>query len=441
MASARRRIGVGCAGLLAALGISFLVLLYWRARVDRQLDAAWRQRLGGESFLERYPATEDNGTVLALGRLGAEIGIDFAPSGAAGPIVRPAAEAAARYASVSEALRRFNHSLLQAEEAPAAAPSPELVAFAASVRPGVDRIVQLLLREPKPDWRRDLALGVEQPIPNWLGPLGLNRLLVLEARLRLEEGKRDEADSILEAGWRLTEAVRANSPLLISQLIGQAMLRSELALLREGGGAPRSASWASLWRPRLAGLDLGRKTLIALQAECFGSYQAARREWPLGRETRSPVPRWVVRWALWDYSRRCHRAFADLETRDVRTFDADAFFEELKEKYIPRWHTVGRLLLPNFLDAWPKAVRRELEAELTALVLEEGDRLARGGPGRGGDRRPSRVRGLSWVYAETPEAVTIGLDGDLRQKDSTQVIRRYSLRKAPSPELARPPDL
>lgn len=92
-------------------------------------------------------------------------------------------------------------------------------------------------------------------------------------------------------------------------------------------------------------------------------------------------------------------------------------------------------MVPNFLDVWPKAGRRELEAELTARVLEERLRLAEGRPRIGGDRKPACVRGLSWLYTETPAAVEIRLDGDLHEKDEKPWPLRFQVRKVP---LAKP---
>jgi hypothetical protein len=76
--------------------IGILVLMGWKASVDRRLDAGWRRSLGGASFLERYPATPDNATVRDLETLSAAIGIDMAPVETPGS-VHPAPEAAKRF--------------------------------------------------------------------------------------------------------------------------------------------------------------------------------------------------------------------------------------------------------------------------------------------------------------------------------------------------------
>jgi hypothetical protein len=136
----------------------------------------------------------------------------------------------------------------------------------------------------------------------------------------------------------------------------------------------------------------------------------------------------LARWAIWDYARRLSDILDDLPRQDVRTFDPDAFNRE-KLKSIPRWQTVARLMLPNFWDSWPKSAHVELEAELTALILEERDRLAKGGPPRPAKRRPSRIKGLSWVYEDLPGGTAVHLDGDLRYQETKPVALRFTVRR------------
>lgn len=323
MVSIRRKLGIGCAGLLALLVIALGALLLWRSNVDRKLDAAWRRALGGASFPERFRKTGDNATVLELERLGAEIGIDMAPhppekwKGR----VRPSPGQAARFRAVSGTVK--NSVFLPFE--PEVAPPGEVAAFLVSVRPALERTVQLLVHGEKPVWHRDLSRGFDVQIPNWLGPLQLQRLLLLEARERLRGGEAERVPEVLEATWRLYEAVRDEDPLIVTQLIAQILLKLQQPVLRE---LPATPALVSRWRPRLTGLDLRERSVLALQAECFGAHSAATSDRPLGGENLGLVPVWFGRWMIWDYSRRCQGMFARLAGRDVRTYDAEAFFQE-----------------------------------------------------------------------------------------------------------------
>ncbi len=63
------------------------------------------------------------------------------------------------------------------------------------------------------------------------------------------------------------------------------------------------------------------------------------------------------------------------------------------------------------------------------LVFAERERLAAGLPRPAVGRRPSRIKGLSWIYEETPEALTLHLDGELKNPEKKPVPLRFTLRK------------
>ncbi|HSS76034.1 MAG TPA: hypothetical protein VLV54_04740 [Thermoanaerobaculia bacterium] len=131
---------------------------------------------------------------------------------------------------------------------------------------------------------------------------------------------------------------------------------------------------------------------------------------------------------VWDYARRLSAMVEELPRRDVRSFDPDAFEREQRAA-IPRWQVLARTLLPNFWDTWPRSAHVELEAELTALVLEERERLAAGGPPRSTDRRPSRIKGLSWIYEDVAGGTIVHLDGDLKYQEPRPVPLRFTVRR------------
>lgn len=415
----RLLLAAACLLVLAGL-IGFLGLKTWRASVDRQLDANWRRWLGGPSFLERYPDTADNVTVHDLEALGAEIGIDMAPVKTPGRI-HPTPEAAKRFDAVKPPLKEFREAARRSTDDTLAPPPPELVAFLDSVRPGLDAIRARLEQGPPPVWARDLHAGMDDNIPNYLGPLLLQRLLILDASQQIRAGREARAAEILEASWRFHQAIADNNPGLVSQLIAQGMIRLEQPVLRSFSRAPAG------WPARLLRLDLQSRMLLGLQFEAFKAHRTSTLDRPIPKVT-WPKEQGLLRWMVWDYARRFSAIVDDLPRRDVRSFDPDAFFRECETAY-PRWQIVGRLLIPNFLDAWPLSAHAELEAELTALVLEERERLAAGGPPRPSNRRPSRIKGLSWIYEDSPGATTIHLDGELHYPGPNAAPLRFTVRR------------
>lgn len=422
---ARRR---GClrrllaaAGLLALASLAgLLALKTWRASVDRKLDANWRRSLGGASFLERYPDVQDNATVRDLEKLGAAIGIDMAPSDTPGR-VHPASEAAKRFEAIKEPLKNFLSTNERSTDGTFKPPSPELVAFLESVRPDLDAIRARLAEGPPPVWARDLSAGWGTNLPNYLGPLMLQRLLLLDASQRLQTGHASEAIQILETSWRLNEAMADNNPTLVCQLITLAVIRLQQPVLRSFPQAPAG------WPERLRHLDLQSRILRAFRCEAFSIHRTAS----LDRPVPGGWPGWTepfLHWMLWDSIRHISPIIEDLSRRDVRSFDAEAFEREQKAT-IPRWQIAAHSAFPSYWDTWPRSAHAELEAELTALILEERERLAAGGPPRPFHQQPSRVKGLSWIYEDLPEATTLHLDGDLVYQDQRPVPLRFTVRK------------
>lgn len=419
-----RRSLLALALLAVVAGAASLAFAQWKAGVDRDLDAAWRRSLGGRSFLERYPKTGDNATVRELEELGASIGIDLAPAEVKGRS-RPAPEQARRFAAVKTPLRDLLDPAAQPEDGTLAAPPPAVAQYLDFARPTLLRIIEVLRRDPPPIWERDLGRGFEAKIPNLLGVLQVQKLLVLEAREQLRNGRREPALGVLEASWRYNEAVRENGPSLIHQLIANAVVKLQQPVLRN---LPAPSAASALWRSRLEGIDPVAHVLTGLHAEAFISHHVSTLDRPLGGQGGELANGVWMRLLIWDHARRFEAMVQELARRDVRSFDPAAFHRE-QEKRVPRWNLVSRILLPNFWDAWGKAARVELSADLTARILEERGRLATGAPQQAA-RRPSRVPGLSWIYEQTPEGTRIRLDGDLTYRELKPVPLRFLVRAA-----------
>ncbi|HEX4964511.1 MAG TPA: hypothetical protein VF173_27090 [Thermoanaerobaculia bacterium] len=409
-------------GVFALLGLAVAIgWPVWKGAVDRRLDATWRKSLGGPSFLERYPATGYNSTVRDLDGLSAAIGIDMTSPETPGR-TQPTAQAAARFAAVKKPLGE----LLDASKCPTdgslAPPAPALAAFLEAARPGLNAIRARLAQGPPPVWERDLSPGFETKIPNYLGVMMLQKLLLLDAHEQLRSGREAQAREILETSWQLNQALADSHPCLVTQLVAQGVLRWQQPILRSFAVPPAG------WRARLEGLDLQSRIFTGLQFEAFSAHRSAVLGRPLGGEDSGAFPKPLLSWMVWDYSRRFVASIEEMRRQDVRSFDPDEFVREWMRS-VPRWQFAARLLLPNFMDAWPRSVHKELEAELTTLVFAERERLAAGRPRPAIDRRPSRVKGLSWIYEETPETLTLHCDGELKSPETKAVPLRFTLRK------------
>lgn len=417
--------------LLAAIGILALVFYARSARHQAEVERSWVALLGGKSFLERYPATATNVTALRLEALAERLGVDLAQPSVGD---RLQGEEAARFKEIGDSLKEHSRRIAHHEGGPLPALPPELAAFLAAARAPLAETVTLLLASEAPAWERDLTRGAQAPLPNLLGILHLQRLLLVRAAEQARAGDEEAALHTLDASWRLNEAV-FEGPSLIEQLIAQGALDGQLPLLGGLCSPPR------IWAERLAGLELRPRALVALYAEGFWIEQTASLPQPLAPqfpqkpgEEEPEVPSFLlplVRWGMRDHVWRWNAMLEKLPRQDVRTLNSQAFFQAEFAR-VPRWQIVSRLLMPNFLDVWTRTVRRELAVERTALVLEERARIGARRPAAS-ERRPSLVSGLDWLIERTTEGATIRLDGDLADPGKDPTPLRYALSSADCP--------
>src|SRR5206468_10461070 len=126
-----------------------------------------------------------------------------------------------------------------------------------------------------------------------------------------------QAGEILDASWRLNQAMSDNNPSLITQLIAQAVIRLQQPILRS---FPRSPAG---WPERLRHLDLQSRILLGLRCEAFGAHRASSLD--QGILGIKPRPRTLASWAIWDYARRLLDILDELSRQDVRSFGIVAF--------------------------------------------------------------------------------------------------------------------
>ena len=386
--------------------------------VDQQnkgLEADWRELLGGQTFLERYPPTEDNHVFVELRRLAAEIGLSLA-SPAWPDRIRPREEAGAMSSEVRPAITDHLRTLTDVTDGRFPAAPEEIQQYLAESSETLKGIRGLLLGAEPAVLESKLADGYERNLPNFLGILTLQRLLLVQASEQLRTGDPDTARQTIDASRRLSDAT-AEFPGIIAQLIAQATVRQRQPILR--AFCPPFGGWEE--EQRL--LDARGDVFLDLELDAFLAYQASELDPPgEGSERRNP---WWVRVALRDYARRLHRGLKTFPAVDPVTATPDDLEARLKAQ-VPRWQLVARMLLPNSVDPWLKAARLELSAELTALVFEERRRRATGkAPPPHGHRRPSRFEGLDWVYESADGSLSILLDGDMAWLPESALPARF----------------
>lgn len=387
---------------LAAILVVGGVYGYFSAeKGNRELEAAWKEALGGQTFPEKYPPAEDSEVIVELRRLAARIGITTAHPDRPEQL-RPSDDRREAYQAVQQAISEQYDRIRATTDGRWPAAPEEARVFLETSASTLDEIESLLQESEPGVLERDLLGGFSAPLPNFLGYLSLHKLLIVKAGEEARLGREADALESLEASWWLQAAV-ASSPSLIAALVRHALIRGEQPVLRSLCRVPE------VWQQRLETLDLLEGTFLALQHEAWLPYIASRQEQALGEDEDDS---YLVRAGLRDYARRFQKSLMKLRQQDLATLDPEAFFQAEMDD-IPRWQVVTRMLYPNFMDAWTRAARVELSAELTSLVLKERRRRRSGAAPSPSGRRPSSVSGLDWIYETTPEGLTLRLDGDL----------------------------
>ena len=207
------------------------------------------------AFEAQFPKTEASAAALELERLAALLGIELAPRDetsrrppeptptsanevAPPPVIdveerrRPSADESAGYQRIAEAAFGFLDRELTNPVEGIGAPSRELERYlgGAHGRDVIDRSV--LLRDTDVQWEMDVTGVGASPLPNLLGHVRLQRLMVARALLEARRGDAERALQTIEASWRLNQSI-SSRPELISQLIAVAVARLEVGALRK----------------------------------------------------------------------------------------------------------------------------------------------------------------------------------------------------------------
>jgi len=204
-----------------------------------------------------------------------------------------------------------------------------------------------LLSHEEPRWELDVQARRDMPIPNLLGNIRLQRVLLTRALLLAREGNPDAAIETMEASWRLQSSLLTR-PDLISHLIAIAVARFEAGVLR------KIDSPAFGWSERLRSPSFspaGYEEALVSEA------------WFLSSEDHA------VSYA------RAWRLFIDiLERRPLCAWSDDAIAiaheEAAMELSEDEQRVVFAIASPNLNNGLLRARLVAVDAELTALILD-----------------------------------------------------------------------
>ena len=249
-----------------------------------------------------------------------------------------------------------------------------------------------------------------QDMPSIWGLQLLHYLLIADVIEKAHLGDREAALAGLEAAFRLSASL-AVRPELASQFGVMRLARLDLRVAR----ALRPTTQA--WCARVTAHSYRKSLLSGLQYEAWAISHYARTETLIvylngpidrpstlfGRWVMGPLASPYVRLCVANYSRILAEAVRDVQTENPCTFDAKAHDAGLADS-VPEWNVVGGLAADGTIrgigQSWASAGRVDLDAELTATLLEI-EAAGKGGPW------PPNVPpiisavcpGLVWTYA------------------------------------------
>lgn len=419
-------VGAALCGLLAC------VWLFgggaYGARREREAAQLLEKTFGPRAALvAKYAAAETNAEAREAERLARAVGYDLSPKARGSRRGSGAGFSKKERAAILDYIAA---QLVRPDEA-VSAPPPEAAATLEAHRAALTAFEGFLASAPPPRWGCDPAAPVgENSVPNLLGHIQTQRLLVADALAAAARGDSAVAVRALEASWKLNEALFVR-PETLSQLVAVAVARSQAAALRKV-----SAS-SELWGPRLAAMGRRGPLVDALVLEHGNPIDFIGRARNLERSAGGGGNRFLgwlqePRVRVWGagYSEDWARAVAELR-------DAPAFEAPRKDAENPRGFSeiMLSIQMPNFRDSFERTDRLALDAELTGKVLRaKAARAATGAwPSPSPEIAASRFPGLAWNYRVDGNVMAIALNRELPKPKAGLVLPTSFSSRAPAP--------
>jgi hypothetical protein len=363
----------------------------------------WRREFGDPAErLRAFPRQEDDEAAKQVVEMARSLGIDMARPKPGAPISLPPEP----YRSVAEAVGSYIATELVSPE-DRTGPAPGVLRDFLEARVGeLEALVVFLAgrREP-PVWFSAVSLGPEAPIPNLLGQIRLQKLLIADCLYASHRGRPEDAERILLASWILNASIRDRAD-LISQLIGMGVARMQ-------SGVARRLYLRAPWRDRFADHDYRASLLKALEVDAAGRFSIL----PRGPSQSDRA----MRADYLDLSRAYLMSLRDAPVADGRFVPA-APEEQTGES---PGNLLARIAMPNLAEAVRRADRLMVDAELTDRILEARERKAI--VGHWATEMPrdeaSRMPGARWMYSVGSDGrLTVSLSRELKWEVESGLI-------------------
>jgi len=401
----------GCVVLVGAVfggiaAVRFVRVQQRERRAAARLPAAeqeWRREFGDPAKrLAEFPRVDDSVSATRLVELAGSLGIQMERPQEGKPVPRQLS--ADR--EVAEHVRDYLQRELTRSEDGVGPPPDALLHFFDGHGQELDAIVASLTSSEPPVWKSEASLGPDASIPNLLGQIRLQKMLVARCLSHMHAGRQEDADRVLTAGWTLNQSLVSRVD-IVSQLIGTAVARMHVGLAR------RLAVPGS-WRARLAGHDYRASLLRAMEVERIGTLQ--RLSQGSSRYDRATRADYL------DLSRIMLVGF-----RDAPVGDGPLAPRFPKDGDATPGGVLVSISMPNLAESVRRADRLMVDTELTDRVLQARELRAKLGtwpqeiPGFAASRMPD----AHWIYSPAPTRdgkLSISLSRELRWEGGPGLI-------------------
>jgi hypothetical protein len=364
-----------------------------------------------QQFLSQFPDSPTNESAKELEKLALPLGLDLVkmPDEEEAAIAETQKQA---FEEIKEELDKYLDGAVAQTSERIEAPPEKLQRYLETNAATLEALSDYALKEEAPQWETDItwiATGdLSTPLPNWIGLLNLEKILLLDALQKSREGRNEEAIARFAASWKIRQSLDGR-PELIAQLVNAVVLRLQGGTLRQFEEVPPE------WQQRLVERDVIREMITAIEGEFLFVYEATRdvTDWELeGEEAlflNSPIGRTYVRWSAIDTYHSSNSLPPLLETSNVCSFDEEAIAPSLRQ--VAWWNILGQIAQPSFSSQWERAGRIMLELELTEKVLQVKEMAAKEGklPESLPNAESAVCPGYQWVYEVSGDKSSLSL--------------------------------
>ena len=230
-------------------------------------------------------------------------------------------------------------------------PPAALVGYLGEHAGDLDSVRSVLLGDSEISWEVDVSKKDRAPWPNVNGIVRLERLLLARTLLEARAGTPTEALATIEACWRLNEAL-SSRPELISQIVAAGGAKFVAGVLRKID-AP-----AYGWPDRLRSGDVLAGVIAAFENQI----------WQIDSDATDLTGQVGAAGRLFQRVGEAFREGSRCGWTDssFQTIVDEAAAEEPADPQNP----VYRVAIPDLMNSLFRAARFEVDAELTALVLD-----------------------------------------------------------------------